>query len=179
MSDEPRRPFARFRFLSRMTSAVALDVRTFEEVKTDQAATLQALAAVLLAALATGTGLRVDLGYLPLYVVTWIVTWVAWVFLIYLLGTSLFATPETKGDWGQLVRTTGFAQSPAVFNVFGIVPVFGPAAHLGLVVVVILWRFAATIVAVRWTFNYRSLWRAAGVVGTGFLPWVLIELLLS
>ena len=162
-----------------MTSAVRLDVRTFEEVRTDQTATLQALAVVLLAALATGTGLQVGLGFLPLYAVSWVVTWVAWVFLIYLLGTSLFATPETDADWGQLVRTAGFAQAPAVFNVFGIITIIGLTGHFVLVIVVIAWRFAATVVAVRRTFNYRSRWRAAAVVGTGFLPWVLIELLLS
>ena len=178
MTDDPKRPYARFQFLSRMTSAVRLDVRIYEEVRTDHTATLQAVAVVLLAALATGTGLQAGLGFLPQYAISWIINWLAWVLVIYLLGTTLFATPETDADWGQLVRTAGFAQAPAVFNVFGIIPIIGPTGHFGLVVVVTTWLFVAMALAVRRTFNYKSWWRAAAVVGTGFLPRVLIELLL-
>ena len=161
-----------------MTSAVRLDVRTFEEVKTDQTATLQALAVVLLAALATGTGLQVGLGFLPQFAITWMVAWLAYVVVIYLLGTSLFATPDIEGDWNQLLRTTGFAQAPAVFNIFGIFPIIGPTGHFALVVVVTTWRFVAMGVAVRQTFKFRSWLRAGGLVVAGYLPWLLIELFL-
>ena len=38
--------------------------------------------------------------------------WAAWAAIAYLVGGRLFPTPRTKVDWGELLRTTGFATEP-------------------------------------------------------------------
>jgi hypothetical protein len=175
LSEQVKRPFAGFPFLARIVGAARLNSATYDEVKSDQTATLQSLLAVVMAALAVGTGLKVGLGYLPLFVVSWGVAWGTWVFLIYVLGVTVFNRPAAEGDWGQLVRTAGFAQAPVVFQVLGIFSI----AQFGLVAAVTVWQFATMTMAVRETFNYDSSWRAAGPVLVGFIPYVVIGLLLS
>ena len=39
--------------------------------------------------------------------------WVSWAFVTYLIGTRLLPEPQTRADVGELMRTLGFAQSPA------------------------------------------------------------------
>ena len=162
-----------------MTGAARVHVPTYQEVQLDQAANYQALLVVVLGAAATGSGLGVGLGFLPMYLVLWAASWLTWVLIIYLVGTTIFRTPGSTAEWGQLMRTAGFAQSPAVFQILGIFPVVGPSAHFVLVVVVTVWRFVTMSVAVRLAFNFSSVWRSAAVVGAGFVPGMLIELLLA
>ena len=179
MNNNVRRPFSKFVFLARMTGAVRVHVPTYVEIQLDQGATFQALFVVILAAVATGSGLGVGLGFLPMYVVIWGASWLACVLIIYLLGTTLFRIPGFIPEWGQLVRTTGFAQAPAVFQILGVFPIVGTSTHLVLVVVVEVWRFIAMTVAVRLSFDFSSVRRAVMVVALSLIPGMLIELLLS
>jgi len=179
VNGDAQRPFRRFPFLARMTGAARVHVPTYEEVQLDQAANYQALLVVALGAAATGSGLGVGLGFLPQYVFLWGAGWLAWVLIIYLLGTTVFRTPGSTAEWGQLMRTAGFAQSPAVFQVLGIFPVVGTSAHILLVVVVTVWVLVTMSVAVRLSFNFSSAWRSAAVVAIGSLPQRFIELLLA
>lgn len=179
MSNNVRRPFSKFVFLARMTGAVRVHVPTYVEVQLDQSATFQALFVVILAAAATGSGLGVGLGYLPMWVVIWGAGWLACVLIIYLLGTTIFQIPGFIPEWGQLVRTTGFAQAPAVFQILGIFPIVGASTHLALVVLVEVWTFIAMTVAVRLSFKFSSVRRAVMIVALSLIPWKLIEVLSS
>jgi hypothetical protein len=58
------------------------------------------------------------------------------------VGTRLFGG---TADWGELLRTLGFAQAPRVLNVLGIIPVLGPLVML----VVWLWVLVTQVVAIR------------------------------
>ena len=160
---------------ARMIRAARLDVHVFEEVEADTGATLQAMAVVLVVALATGLGSlgASDGGVVSLVsgIVLGVVTWALWALVTYLVGTTVFGTPETEADWGQLARTTGFAQSPGVLRVLGFIPVIGAV----LFVAVILWQFAAMVIAVRQALDYRSTWRALGVVGVGLIILIVIQ----
>jgi hypothetical protein len=161
-----------------MIRAAMLQAGLYEEVEADKSATLQALLVVVLVALATGIGgLRGgDVGALVPGVLVALGGWALWALITYLFGTTLFRTPETHADWGELARTLGFAQSAGVFKVFGFLPVVGNAVFFA----VSLWQLAAMVLAIRQALDYRSLWRAVAVAVAGFIVnLVLLALFLA
>ena len=149
--------------LERMIGAARLDVHVYEEVEADTGATLQAMTVVVLAALATGLGalgLGGGIGGLVFGVVTGLLSWAGFALITYLVGTTLLRTPQTEANWGELARTTGFAQAPSLLRVFGFIPAIGGV----IVFAVTLWQLAAMVIAVRQALDYTSTWRAVGVV---------------
>jgi hypothetical protein len=79
----------------------------------------------------------------------------------YLIGDKLLGGTAT---WGELLRTIGFAQSPGVLMIFGIIPILG-----GLVrAVVALWLLAAGIVAIRQALDFST----GKAILTAILGWV-------
>ena len=163
--------------IRRMIGAARLNAQTFEEVEADTTATRQAFLVVLLVALATGVG-SLEVGGvrgLIVGVVIGLVGWALWAGLTYFIGTTLFRTAGTQANWGQLARTLGFAQSPGVFKVFGVIPGVGPF----ILFAVFVWQLAAMVVAIRQALDYTSTWRAIGVAAVGFIPYVLLLSLLA
>ena len=155
--------------LSRMMRAARLEVSLYEEVEADTGATFEAMRVVVLVALATGIGTLGQGGGswdLLFGVIIGLLVWVIWAYLIYIIGTTFFRTSETDADWGQLARTTGFAQSPGILLFLGFIPVVG----LAIIIVVSLWQFAAMVVAVRQALDFTSTWRALGVVLVARIP---------
>jgi hypothetical protein len=97
----------------------------------------------------------------------------------YLVGTTVFKTPETHADWGQLARGTGFAQTPGVLQVLVFIPFVG-----GLIALVAtFWQLVAMVIAVRQALDYTSTLRAVGVVLVGFviviIPIIIIGAILG
>ena len=82
-----------------------------------------------------------------------LVTWVAWAMLAFQIGTRLLPGPETSATLGQLLRTTGFAAAPGLLQVFALLP----AMAVPVFSVTTAWMFAAMVVGVRHTLDYRSL----------------------
>jgi hypothetical protein len=160
-----------------MIGAARLNAQTFEEVEADPSATRQAFLVVLLVALATGVG-SLEVGGvrgLIVGVAIGLVGWALWAGITYFIGITLFRTAETQASWGQLARTLGFAQSPGIFKVFGVIPGVGPF----ILFAVFAWQLAAMVVAIRQALDYTSTWRAIGVAAVGFIPYVLLLALLT
>ena len=158
--------------VERMVRASRLDVHIFEEVEADTSATRQALSVVALVALATGIASLGTTGLIGLFVgvVSAIVGWALWAWILHLIGTKIMPSHSTHADWGQLARTLGFAQSPGIFKVLGLVPVIGNI----IFAVASIWMLVAMVVAVRQALDYTSTWRAIAVVLIGFIPYVLL-----
>ena len=156
--------------IERMIRASRLDVHIFEEVEADTSATRQALSVVALVALATGIASLGTTGLIGLFVgvVLAIAGWAFWAWIVYLVGTKIMPSDSTHADWGQLARTLGFAQSPGIFRVLGLVPVVG----IFIFSAASIWMLVAMVVAVRQALDYTSTWRAIGVVLLGFIPYV-------
>ena len=160
----------------RMTRAALFDSRVYEDVEADASATPQAMMVVVVVALATGIG-TLGAGGLSGFIsgiVYGLISWAVWAYITYVIGTPLFRTPETDANWGELARTTGFAQSPGVLRIFGFIPVVGPAIFYAIP----LWQLATMIIAVRQALDYRSTWRALGVVLVGFTILSIIQAIL-
>lgn len=153
-------------FTDRMLRAAKLDSELYEEVEADTATLGQAAAVVTLSSIATGIGTS-GLGSpstLVLGTLAALVGWFLWAVLIYVIGVKLLPEPQTESDIGELLRTIGFASSPGILRVFGVIPVFGPL----ILVAASLWMLAAMVVAVRQALDYEGTVRAVGVCLIGF-----------
>jgi hypothetical protein len=161
----------------RMIGAAKLDAATYEEVEADQTATGQAVLVVVLANVAAGIGAIRQMGItgMVLTAVVALVGWYIWAFVTHLVGTRFLPGPNTQADRGQLLRTLGFAATPGLIRVLGIVP--GIAWLVS--VVAALWMLAAMVVAVRQALDYDSTGRAVAVCLVGFVVYLVAVFLVA
>lgn len=159
--------------IERMKGAAMLNVDTFEEVEHDQTATMQAGTVVFLGAIASGVGAS-DQGLLDAFLQSgWVVIgWGIWAGITYLVGAQLFGG---TADWGELLRTLGFASAPNVLLLLGIVPLVPDRLLSGLIG---LWVLAAGVIAVRQALDF-STGKALATVGIGWGVVVLGALFLA
>ena len=155
-------------FLQRLIGAAALDVAIYEEVEADPGATGQAMVVVVLSSLAGGLGARGLGGSSPSNIafisVVALMAWAAWAVVTYHVGGRLFPEPQTRVDVGELLRTIGFASTPGLLRIFGVLPgVTIPAFAIAAV-----WMLAAMVVAVRQALDYTSTARAIAVCVVGW-----------
>lgn len=161
-------------FFDRMIRAAKLDVELYEEVEADRGALGQAMAVVVLSSVATGIGSAGGSGYGGLVATTLaaLVGWFFWAYLTYFIGTKVLPEPQTRADYGELLRTIGFSSSPGLIRVLGVVPGLGKIVLFATAA----WMLAAMIIAVRQALDYRSTLRAVGVCMIG---WVVQAFLLG
>jgi hypothetical protein len=100
-----------------------------------------------------------------------IATWMIWVLLTLFIGTRLLPGKETRADFGQLLRTTGFSAAPGILRVLGVVPTIGWVLFLAATV----WMLFTYVVAVRQALDYTGTGRALAVC---LLGWILHGLVL-
>ena len=158
----------------RMLRAAKLDVELYEEVEHDEGALGQATTVVVLSAAAAGIGSLGAGGLAGLIggTLAALLGWYVWAFLTYFIGTRLLPEPQTRADYGQLLRTIGFSSAPGLIRVLGIIP------GLGAIVFVVagIWMLIAMVIAVRQALDYTSTWRAIGVCAIG---WALQSLIIG
>jgi hypothetical protein len=191
MSDVPPEPVAPAPqaptpLLKRMLRAALLHADTYEEVEADHTSLGQATGIVFAACLAAAIGfwMRLQVGHavlldaspvtfqLLIVAVEPLVVWLGGAALSFMIGATFFRGPETETDYAEILRTTGFAFTPALFVAFSFVPPEG----LGLTILVVarLWALVATIVAVRQALDFTTI-RAIGTFGGAvILLWLLL-----
>lgn len=163
---------ARRSIVDRMIGAAKLDSATYEEVESDYSATGQAALVVTIVAIASAIGGMNEGGRgIITGVLVAIVGWLLWSGIAYVIGDKVFGGTAT---WGELLRTIGFAQSPGVLLILGIIPVLG-----GLVgFAVSIWMLVAGIIAIRQALDF-STGRAILTALLGWIPmaiasWILL-----
>lgn len=158
----------------RMVRAAKLEVQLYEEVEADRGAMGQATAVVVLSAVAAGIGNFANGGLLGIVTGTLgaLLGWYVWAFLTYFIGTRFLPEPQTRADHGELLRTIGFASTPGLIRVLGVVP----GLNLLVFSVAGIWMLVAMVIAVRQALDYTSTWRAVGVCLIG---WVVQALVLA
>jgi hypothetical protein len=161
---------ARNTFLQRLIGAMALDAAIYEEVEADRRATSQAFAVVVLSSLAAGVGARGfgenTVSNVAFISIVSLMAWAAWALVIFHIGGRLLPDPATAVDLGQLLRTIGFASTPGMLRVLGVLP----GATVPVFVVTSVWMLLSMVVAVRQALDYQSTGRALAVCVLG---WVL------
>ena len=159
-------------FTDRMIRAAKLDVNLYEEVEADKGAMGQAMGVVIFSSVAAGIGTIGTTGIkgLVLGTIVALVGWFIWAFLTYFIGTRLLPEPQTKADYGELLRTIGFSSSPGVLRVLGIIPMLGTILNF----IIGIWMLVAMVIAVRQALDYKSTWRAVGVCLIGWIVQIAI-----
>jgi hypothetical protein len=159
-------------FTNRMIRAAKLDVNLYEEVEADKGAMGQAMGVVILSSVAAGIGTIGTTGIMGLVLgtVVALVGWFIWAFLTYYVGTRLLAEPQTKSDYGELLRTIGFSSSPGVLRVLNIIPILGNILNF----LFGIWMLVAMIIAVRQALDYKSTWRAVSVCLIGWIVQIIV-----
>lgn len=159
----------------RMMRAAKLDVQLYEEVEADRGATGQATTVVVLAAVAAGIGSFPVGGVSGVLfgAVFALIGWYIWAYMTFFIGTRVLPEPETRADFGELLRTIGFSSAPGVIRVLGLIPgvtrlVFGVAG---------IWMLVAMVIAVRQALDYKSTARAIGVCLIGWLVQAVVLLI--
>jgi hypothetical protein len=133
-------------FSERLIGALKLDASVYEEVEHDTSAFGQAATVVALAAIAQGLGTIHDSGAgggLGSLVGSFL-GWFIGAGLIWLIGVKVM---NCTSDYGELIRTLGFATAPGILGVLGILPL-GPLRPILWVAVFVLSTIAA-VIAVR------------------------------
>ena len=154
----------RHTWIERMKGAAFLHIDTYEEVEADQTATGQAAGVVALVAVAQAIGSAGEGGFGILAgVLSALLGWLLWAGITYLIGAKVFGGTAT---WGELLRTIGFAQTPGVLHVLGIVPVLGGIIRFG----VAIWVLIAGIIAIRQALDVST----AKAILTAVLGWLII-----
>jgi hypothetical protein len=151
----------------RMVGAALLNGDVYEEVEHDSGATLQAALIVILGAIAAGIGaLGGGAPGLAVGIITALIGWGVYAYVAYWVGTNWFRAPTTSATWGELLRTLGFANTPRILLVIGIIPIAG----VGLGLIVMLWTLAATVVAIRHALDFDL----GAAIMTALASWLVL-----
>ena len=170
----------------RMLRAAKVESQLYEEVEADSGATGQALSVVVMASLSAGIGhgisglLKGGAGGIGVFFTSLIigaigslVAWFIFSLLCFWLGTTLFKGPDTKSTLGELLRVLGFADSPALLNIFIFLPFIGPIIPF----VTMIWTIIAGVVGVRQACDFTT-GRAVGtVVVASIIPLIILMLI--
>jgi|TARA_B110000438_G_scaffold242573_1_gene242189 hypothetical protein len=148
-------------FFNRVFRSIKIDPDVYDEVQRDKSATLSAAFVVVISSLAAGIAAK-QLGassfiFAPILS---LLSWFVWAYIVYFVGVKLFPDPKTKTTHAALLRAIGFSSAPGIIRVFGFTPELMTVTFIGSA----LWMLACMVVAVRQTLNFKSLWKALGVV---------------
>lgn len=161
-----------YTFLHRILRSARLDPDLYKEVEADEKALNQATLVVVLSSIATGVGSTQQFGDLGLLIgsLTALGSWYLWSWIIYLVGTRL--VPETlySPSYEELLRTLGFASSPGLLRVFGLIPGWDGVVFL----ITGVWMLITMVLAVHQALAYRSTLRAVGVCTVGWVVQLLL-----
>jgi hypothetical protein len=152
-------------FQDRVVGAMRLNVATFEEVEHDAAATAQA--AMVVGAAALSAGLASGTSHALFGVVAGLIGWAIGSFVVLIVGTKLLPGKNTQADYGQMLRTMGFAQAIGLFGILTIIPLLGYLVWF----VIQVWVLVAMVIAVRQALDYDDTLRA---VITCVVAWAIM-----
>jgi uncharacterized membrane protein len=157
---------AKHGMFDRMKGAALLDIQTYEEVEADTTATGQAAIVVGIVSVAQAIGAlgRGDSSIVVALLAS-LIGWLIWSGVTYLIGDKILGGTAT---WGELLRTVGFAQTPGIIAILGIVPVLGVLSR----VVAAIWMLIAGIIAIRQALDFGT----GKAVITALLGWLVIAI---
>jgi len=165
------------KIVDRVIRAAKLEVELYEEVEADETLTSQAIAVVVIAAIAGGIGgaLGTIIGpggvgafFLALIVtpIVAVIGYFIWAALTYLIGTRLF---QGTADYGEMLRALGYSYGPQVLGLLSFIPCVGPLFSLAGWI----WSLVAGVVAIRQALDFDT----GKAVITCIIGWVVMLIL--
>jgi len=156
---------------SRLIGAAGFDVQTYEDVEADRAATLPAIGIVIVSSIAGAIGAgATDIRSMAGLLFGMMFTWMVWVLLTLFIGGTLLPEKQTRVDFGQILRTTGFSASIGILRVLGVIPVIGKL----IFGIVTIWMLLTFVIAIRQALDYTSTIRATAVCVLGWAIHVIL-----
>jgi hypothetical protein len=154
--------------VDKMIRAAKLDATLYDEVEKDPKATKEALLIVLIGGICNGIGSVGVVGAKGLItgLLFGIIGWLLWSVVIFLIGVKAF---KHTSDMGELLRCLGFAYSPNVLSILGIIPGIGLLIRL----IASIWVLIAFIVAVRQALDCDT-GRAVLISILGFIAFLVV-----
>ena len=148
-------------FLNRVFRSIKIDPEVFNEVQKDKNATISAAIVVVLSSSAAGIG-AISLGASNFMLAPFfsLISWFVWAYIVYFVGVKLFPDTKTKTTQFALLRAIGFSSAPGIIRIFGFNEDLMTVTFIGSA----FWMLVCMVVAVKETLNYKSLWKALGVV---------------
>jgi hypothetical protein len=133
-------------FGERLIGALKLDASVYEEVEHDTGALGQAALVVGLSALAQAAAAFGGAGSSGAFVslAGGFLGWFLGTGLVWLIGVAIL---NHTSDYGELLRTLGFATAPGMLGVLGVLPLGGASALLGVAIFAL--STIAAVIAVR------------------------------
>lgn len=136
--------------VSRAIGAALLNVGTYEAVEADRSATTQAAVVVGVVALCSAIGAYAGgTNSIIGAAINAFVAWLLWAGVTNIVGTRLFGG---TADWGELLRTLGFAQAPGVLLILGVIPILGGLTSF----FVSIWILIAGVIAIRQALDFST-----------------------
>lgn len=133
-------------FTDRLIGAARLDRTVYEEVEHDATATQQAILVVVVAVVASAIGaIFTDFGTVVASALVALVGFAVSSAFIYFVGTRVIPSDRVEADFGQVLRTLGFAYAPQLLLVLAFIPVVG----LLVTLVVGIWSIITRVVAIQ------------------------------
>ncbi|MGH2557415.1 MAG: hypothetical protein ACRDJH_00010 [Thermomicrobiales bacterium] len=165
--------------VQRMIGAARFDAATYEEVARERTATPQGAIIVALSVVASAIGAIGDEGLTGIVAIIVVgpTVWVIYALSAYFVGTELLAT-ATAADIGRVLRALAFAATPSLLAVFSLIL----ALESILPWIVIVWSFAASIVALRQALMLSTARAATAAILAGVVQvilWVIIAVFLG
>ena len=176
------------RIVSRVIRAAKLDVELYEEVQADETLTPQAVAVVIIAALAAaisgavtalvwfGVGPAFFQNLIVLPILT-LASYFLWAYLAYFLGRRLFKAEATVGE---VIRTLGYAHGPRVLILGAILDII-PGAGLVVVLFVLggtVWSFLTSFIAIQQALDLSNV-KTAFLVAIGLVIYQILPVILA
>ncbi len=158
--------------ISKMIRAAMLDVNLYEEVEADASLTTEAILVVVIVSLISGIGGmigKIVLGRgnpitgLVGSILMALIGYFVWAFVVYIVGTSLF---HGTADYGEVLRTIGYAYSPNVLGFFVFIPCLGWLVALAGAI----WALVAGVIAVRQALDFDT----TNAILTVLIGWVVM-----
>ena len=114
-------------YIERIKQSALLNSAVYEEVEADESAMLQAMGVVVLSSIAGGIGSVYQFGLSGIITgaISALASWFVWAYAVYFIGAKILPEPSTEANPGQLLRTLGFASSPGLIRVLGIIQGLG------------------------------------------------------
>ena len=152
--------------LPRLKGAILLKSSVYEEIERSLSAMPQAVVIVILVSIANSfyqgfTDENVLQGFL-VGVISALIVWTLIALIFFLIGNTF----TDSASWGEVVRVTGYAQTPGLLFPLAMIPgaIFPEVGYAiktgtGLYVAIWLWQWAALLVGLRLAFELKSFLR--------------------
>ncbi len=157
--------------INKMIRAAMLDVNLYEEVEADTSLTTEAILVVLIVSVVSGLGGLIGsiarhgnpITTLVGTILMALVGYFIWAFVVYIVGTSLF---HGTADYGEVLRTIGYAYSPNILGFFTFIPCLGWLVALAGSI----WALVAGVIAVRQALDFDT----TNAILTVLIGWVVM-----